>query len=360
MDRSMADLFAHSEQIGHPALGAARGEPRTRIKPVAAQRGLGMIAFAVSIALGAAGCGGDSDEAVGDGGGAIDLTRLLPADGYSYTSVDVVALKRDLELPADTSVMGSGSDAEVTLANFTSSSLGGLYSSNPARAVLDALDLPAVTAVASSFGKGNEAVSALSTSADTETIRSRLRALGFVDHGGVLEGPDGLRATGTHVRGRIVVVNNKTDLEGLPSFPHGPLAVRIDKGGLLLSGDGDLLRSLPTTLGELPLEIEAFLEGDAMRAIGPIGGCLDGEGVVTNLDGSGRLAFLVSGGADASKFSSDSSEGLGDHKLTGTSSPSRLIETPPYRRALSRPNSCPATTAKREGLERRGQPRAPG
>ncbi|MGB2852589.1 MAG: hypothetical protein WBC01_13090 [Solirubrobacterales bacterium] len=275
-------------------------------------RGLAAAAVATVI-LG--GCSGDSDEPVGDqsaGSNAFDVVRLLPQDAQSYSTVDLAALKRGLGLSTSASPYN-----DRQLIPFTSEVLNGVYAGAPNRAVRDAPDLPSATALASSSAGRGPQITAVATSADPAEIRKALGDLGFVDRGGVLEGPDGERASPERHEAKIEKVPAGTAIaETEPPPVHGAIAVRFADGAFLVSDSGELLRSLGSVAGESPLRVQSSLEGDATFAFKG-GGCILEQGIATNADGSGVLIFEVDGVPDPKGFSGLNSPRFGEPIVGG-------------------------------------------
>lgn len=274
-------------------------------------RGLAAAAVATVI-LG--GCGGDSDEPVGDqsaGSNAFDLVRLLPQDAQSYSTVDLAALKRGLGLSTSASPY-----SDRQLIPFTSEALNGVYAGAPNRAVLDALDLPSATALASSSAGRGPQITAVATSVDPAEIRKALLDLGFVDRGGVLEGPDGERASPERHAAQVEKVPAGTAITEIEPPVHGAIAVRFADGAFLVSDSGELLRSLGSVASESPLRVQSSLEGDATFAFKG-GGCILEQGIATNADGSGVLIFEVDGVPDPKGFSGLDSPRFGEPIVGG-------------------------------------------
>jgi hypothetical protein len=201
---------------------------------------------------------------------------------------------------------------------FSNSSLGGLYSASPAPRVLDALATPAVSALAFADDHDSAPVTAMRIAADPSDIRADLLALGFVDRDGVLEGPNGKRATGVKpIQGEVEVISTGESETEPSGSPHHGLAIRFIDDTLFLSADADALRGLPATPADrLPLDVQSMLDGDATWALGP-GDCLLGSGIAMDADGSGELVYVVDGRPDADAFTGAISSELGDPEIDG-------------------------------------------
>lgn len=268
-------------------------------------------AFFATVVL--AGCGGDSGEQVQPrtaGSGALDLVRLLPQDADTYSTVDLTALKGGLAVPASANPY-----SDRKLISFTSATLNGVYAGVPKRTVVDALELPSATALAFSSGGFGEDVTAVATPVDLEQVREALLALGFVDRGGVLEGPDGKRAVPERREPKTGTVQSGAPIQLEPPV-HGASAVRLEDGGFLISDNGELLRSLGSQASELPLRVLNSLEGDATNAFRGVE-CIREEGIATSADGSGELIFALDGRPDPKRFSGLDSPKFGEPAVSG-------------------------------------------
>lgn len=263
------------------------------------RRGWLVASLAIAVAVG--GCGGEDDSEpeppVGD---AIELTRWLPEGGSFYDSMDVADFKDELGLPEDADPL-----ADKKLSRYTSGNLSGaLFATNVQGDVREALDLPAVTQVAS-FSPSDQAVDPITAmaGADPDRVRDALEALGFVEHDGVLEGPEGWRAEGV-------------DEEDHGSEQQNPLAVRIEDGIIFTSSSAELLQSVRSEPGALPLPVQEELDGDLTQAMLPYA-CIDGSGYEMDADGSGALIYLVDGGADPESFDAKDGGAFGTPEADG-------------------------------------------
>jgi hypothetical protein len=281
-------------------------------------RGTRAFFLAAAAALVLGGCGDDSDPTAPEPGAepdAIGLIRVLPGDAQGYSTADLLALEEGLDLASSADPY---SDRELT--PFTNATLGGVYAGHPEEAVVDALELPSATALASTAGGDGAPVTAVAISSGTAEIREALLDLGFVDRGGVLEGPDGARATHERLRGtfEIVEAGEAISSERLPPGDDAT-AVRFVEDGFLVSDDGDLLRSLGSEADELPLQVQSSLQGDATHSllVGGGDGCILEQGIATSADGSGELVFLLDQDPDPSRFSSLDSAGFGEPAVDG-------------------------------------------
>ena len=167
----------------------------------------------------AAGCGSSSDQSspTTQAGEQIDLVRfLLPGADY-YETADLAAIRRGLGLPEDADPLRG------KLGGFGNQLAGGLFSANLEHAVLAALDPPSWSEMAFSNKGDPTPVTAIRTEGDASEIEAKLLDLGFVDRDGVLEGPDGGRATG--------------DIDSGGPFTHHPLAVRFIGDDVFASTD---------------------------------------------------------------------------------------------------------------------------
>lgn len=265
-----------------------------------------ILAVAVLGVMVIAGCGGgDSTDGGTPDDGAIGLTGWLPTDAPAYAAIDVSSLKMGLDLPPDADPMGE------EIADWTVGSWVGLYISHPALSTIRALDLPAVTQVADRLsGKDVEPMTAMRTTSDTGEIRGALLELGFVDRDGILEGPDGERATGTEdadinckevLRGRDAESKCLQKLKNV----HGALAVRIEDDVILLSPDAEVLAAAPDSPGDPPLEVLSMLDGDVAFANGYGYRCVTQNGMATNPDGSGEMVAIYDGSPDEIEVAPD-------------------------------------------------------
>ncbi|MFN8113656.1 MAG: hypothetical protein U0R51_10725 [Solirubrobacterales bacterium] len=277
--------------------------------------GRGWLAFGIALAV-LGGCGDGSAEDVEPGrGGAIELTGWLPpASGYA--SADLVALKRDLGLAEDADPLASSK-----LFEWIPGGWAGLYLSNPSKETRAALQLSAATEFAEmSIQKDEQPVTAIRTSADTDEIRQKLIDLGFVDRNGILEGPDGMRATGWE--------DTKPELCGSAgglepcgdrdSYPEKGLAVKIEDDVILLSPDAAKLAVAPDDPGGPPLEVQSLLDADVTYASGYDYQCVRQNGIATSPDGTGEMAAIFEGSSEALKITPEpGSEGVGQPVFDG-------------------------------------------
>ena len=206
------------------------------------------------------------------------------------------------------------------LAAFASQTLNGVFAGFPKQSVMDALDLPAATAAASGSGVPDGEVSMVASSTDPAEIEEALLDLGFVDRGGVLEGPDGDRAIPLDYEGTVEEVSPPIAETDSESIPHGATAVRFVDGGFLVSDSGELLRSLDSEANGLPFPIQSAIEGDATHAfeLPPEPDvCIRAQGIATSADGSGVLAFEIDGEPDPSRVRGPDPSELGEPVVDG-------------------------------------------
>lgn len=243
-------------------------------------RRLPKIAAAATAAI----CLGFVLSGCGSSGGtsnAVDLTKRLAPDAPSYRVVDFTTLRVDLGLPEDADPLTGD------LAVLASPALGSLPAVT-GMPIAATLDLGRATAAATATER--ESVTVLSTEADTGDIGSALGDLGFVDRGGVLEEVE----------------------QPEPSERPAPApAIRLEEGLIFIAEDPALLRDLPADpLDDLPAELLGDL-GDAPVIVTiEVDACVRATGMTAEADGSGELAFLVDGGADAERLSPADEQGL--------------------------------------------------
>lgn len=258
----------------------------------------GIVIGALSLCLGVAGCGG--------GGGtssAVELTKRLPAGAPSYRVVDLTTLRADLGLPEDADPLAGD------LALITTPVLG-TVPGVAGTEVAAALDLGLATAAATAA----DSVTVLATQADTGDIGSSLGDLGFEDRGGILERPGAARRSGQVEQVAAGQVPGETGL--------GPAsaAVRLEEGLIFFADDPALLRGLPAEpLDDLPAELLTDLDDAPVIDVTSVDTCFRETGKTAEADGSGELAFLVDGIAEADRLTPESEGGFtfGEPKVDG-------------------------------------------
>lgn len=283
-----------------------------------------MRAAALLAAIVLAGCGdggGTTDapidslvsESPGVSGSANDvvqLTRRLPPGADGYSAVDVAAVKDGLGMSDSADPIG---DTEVFA--LTSPALSGIFTSNPEKKVVAALDLSEATAFAGSPDRQYEFVTAVETDADEADLRESLRKLGFLENQGVLEGPYGVDAIAEPpqtITSEVGAAPTKPE-----RFEHRPIAIRFFDGGFLVSNSRESLRRLGSVADELPAEALEGMDGEMV--FGRDGGsdCVRSQGLETNMDGSGRVIFVIDGAPEPAGFSPEGSDPYGEPTVAG-------------------------------------------
>ncbi len=217
------------------------------------------------------GCGGGGVVGGSDDNAALPLTKWLPTDAETYTAVDLSALREDLELDEEEDPLDVSPTTPFALAS--DEALGALYEygNDPSGSIFYALDLGNATGLASS-GQANSVVTAVATSADTGEIGSALGDIGYRERDGVLT----YRGAMTHFK--------------------------LDIGLIFAAHDPALLRAIPDDpRDDVPDPLLEELDGSFSQTEPPDAdaGCLLSQGASGQGDGSGEVAFLVDGEADA-------------------------------------------------------------
>jgi hypothetical protein len=244
---------------------------------------------AALLALAVAGCGGGSGA--GDGSDAAQLTKWLPPGSASYRAIDLTAFKDELGLPEDEDPWRGrlGQQGAAPFAVLlptvkpqesgiveTGESIDGQTFNVPSTAILEAVGPESVTSAATSqSGSGAENVnmSVFATSGDTDEIGSALGDLGYRYDGGVLVKGD-----------------------------RDP-AIRLDDGLVFASDSADALRAIPEEpASDYPAKLLGDIGGDDVRVAAYGFECVVESGVGADADGSGRIAFLIDGGAEADRL----------------------------------------------------------
>ena len=240
--------------------------PRVKADSLAASvRVLVCAVLALSVAA-VAGCGGSD----GGEGAAVDLTKRLPADADFYSTVDLGALRQGLDLPDDADPL------DGDLLSF-SGPLGILAQFGDPD-VTEALELPQAFALATAV-TADGPVTAIATHADTGEIGSTLGDLGFEDQGGVLSGGD-----------------------------SQTLAVRLDDGAIYLARDAEGLEGIDREpADDPPRQLLEELDAPLIQTT-PSPDCARESAITANADGSGEIAYLIDGGADASRLAPPESD----------------------------------------------------
>jgi len=223
---------------------------------------------ALFVALLGGGCGGGGSGPGGENA-AVPLSEWLPRDAPGYVAVDLAALREDLgdEEDLDPFSAPPGSTLYVAATEATDGIRGPAGETGPTD-LLRILSLGEATAIAEARDS-ESAITAIATSADTGEIGSDLGDAGFADRGGVL-----LRGGDPAIRLEIGIVFVSPDPAALRTIPDEPADDAPDP----------LLEEL-----EAPF-VETTLGADCVRSQGASG----------EADGSGELALLIDGAADAS------------------------------------------------------------
>lgn len=226
-----------------------------------------------------AGCGGGGGTGGGADGDAVELSRWLPADAGSYSAVDLMTFRKELDLADDADATG------VDLAPYAAPGLAPVLAAREG-ALIAALEPGALTAIASSGGSvrpgDGDVLSAMATSADTGEIGSALGDMGFREEGGVL------------VR------------EG------SPVAFKLEDGLIFAAADPAALRSLPKEPGgQPPSRLLQELDAPFIFIVGvPGSGCIRSQAATAEPGGDGEIAWLVDGGADADAVDAQDSSAI--------------------------------------------------
>lgn len=233
------------------------------------------------------GCGGGGSGPGGENA-AVPLTEWLPRDAPGYVAVDLAALREDLGEEEDLDPFSAppGSILHAAATEATDGMRGPAGEPEPTE-LLRILRLGEATAIAESRAS-ESAITAIATSADTGEIGSELGDAGFADSGGVL-----LRA--------------------------GDPAIRLEVGIVFVSPDPAALRRLPDEPAEdVPDPLLEELDAPFVETI-PGADCVRSQGASSEADGSGEIALVIDGGADASRVgvSSGARYGLGEPDADG-------------------------------------------
>ncbi|MFN8151867.1 MAG: hypothetical protein U0R24_12185 [Solirubrobacterales bacterium] len=225
-----------------------------------------------------AGCGGDGGTGGGADGDAVELSRWLPADAGSYSAVDLMTFRDDLDLADDADATGED------LAPYAAPGLAPVFAAGD-QDLIAALEPGALTAIASSGGSARPdgaGLSAMATSADTGEIGSALGDMGFREEAGVL------------VR------------EG------SSVAFKLEDGLIFAATDPAALRSLPEEpRDQSPSQLLEDLDAPFVYIVSvPGSGCIRSQAATAEPGGDGEIAWLVDGGADADAVDAQDSSAI--------------------------------------------------
>lgn len=231
------------------------------------------LAFA---ALVAAGCG---DGGNGGENAAVALTERLPVGADRYVAVDLAALRDGLDLDADADPLSPSAPAPFAIA--ANAALAGLRGGGSIAPAIDATaDLGLATAIAGSESPDGPVV-VIATAEDTGEIGSRLGDIGFRDRGGIL------------------------------AEPGRPAAFRLEDGIVFASTAAAALRALPDEpRDEPPDPLLDDLDAPYVETAPTPGGCVRSQGATGEPDGSGEVALLIDGDADADRVQRSTVAGI--------------------------------------------------